>query len=100
MARWIALVAMAAAFLPATARGWTWPVEGPVLRPFVLGGDPYLGGQHRGIDVGADTGTPVLAPAAGPVTFAGSVPGGGETITIRTADGYSATLVHLDSIAV
>ena len=32
------------------AGAWAWPVDGPVLRPFVFGGDPYAGGQHRGID--------------------------------------------------
>ncbi len=33
------------------ALAWTWPQDGPVLQPFVLGGDPYAAGQHRGIDV-------------------------------------------------
>ena len=83
------------------AQAWTWPAPGPVLRPFVFGDDPYLGGQHRGIDVGGDTGAPAAAPAAGTVAFAGSVPGGGKTVSIRTTDGaYSVTLVHLGSIAV
>ena len=39
------------------------------------------------------------APAAGIVSFAGSVPGGGRTLTIQTEDGYSVTLLHLGSIA-
>jgi Peptidase family M23 len=84
--------------LPAFA--WTWPVDGPVLRPFVLGGDPYAAGQHRGIDVGAAQGASVRAPAAGTVSFAGTVPGGGRTVTVRTTDGYSVTLAHLGSISV
>ena len=25
------------------ALAWTWPADGPVLRPFNLGGDPYAG---------------------------------------------------------
>jgi hypothetical protein len=93
------LVLLAVLLVPAApALAWTWPVDGPVLVPFSFGPDPYLGGQHRGIDVGAPTGTAVVAPAGGTVTFAGTVPGGGKTVSIRTSDGYSVTLVHLGSI--
>ena len=84
----------------APASAWTWPVEGPVMQPFSFGGDPYAGGQHRGIDVGAASNAPVRAPAAGLVSFAGSVPAGGLTVTIRTDDGYAVTLVHLGTVAV
>src|SRR5437588_5606997 len=87
--------------LPGPAEAWSWPVDGPVLRSFSFdSSQPYAGGQHRGIDIGAATGTPAVAPAAGVVSFAGSVPTNGLTVTIRTADGYSVTLVHLGSIAV
>jgi len=92
------LVALQVGVSPALA--WTWPVDGPVLQPFDYGEDPYAGGQHRGIDVGGASGAPVFAPAAGTVSFAGFVPGGGQTVTIQTADGYSVTLVHLGDIAV
>jgi hypothetical protein len=90
-----ALVALQVGVQPALA--WAWPVDGPVLRPFILGDDPYAGGQHRGIDVGASASAPVRAPAPGTISFAGSVPGGGKTLTIRTADGYAVTLLHLGS---
>jgi hypothetical protein len=82
------------------ALAWTWPVDGPVLRPFNLGGDPYAGGQHRGIDIGAPLGVAVVAPVGGRVTFAGTVPTGGRTIAIRTADGYSVTLLQLGVVDV
>jgi peptidase M23-like protein len=80
------------------ALAWTWPVDGPVLRNFILGDDPYAAGQHRGIDIGAPAVATVRAPASGAVSFAGTVPGGGRTVTIRTPDGYSVTLVHLGTI--
>src|SRR5918992_2343184 len=80
------------------ALAWTWPVDGPVLRPFSLGDDPYAGGQHRGIDVAGPLGAPVRAPAGGTVSFAGTVPGGGRTVTIQTTDGYSVTLLHLGAV--
>jgi len=51
------------------AQAWTWPVVGEVVKGFAFDhSHPYAGGQHRGIDVGASTGTAVSAPAAGTVT--------------------------------
>ena len=75
-------------------------MHGPVLQPFVLGDNPYAGGQHRGIDIGASAGTAVLAPVGGSVSFAGTVPGGGRTVSIQSQDGYTVTLLHLGSEAV
>lgn len=84
------------------ANAWTWPVQGKVLEPFSYDeAHPYAAGQHRGIDIGADAaGEQVVAPAAGMISFAGSVPSSGESVTIQTSDGYSVTLTHLGSIAV
>ena len=93
-----ALLAILVGAPPALA--WTWPVDGPVLQSFVLGDDPYAPGQHRGIDVGTAEGVPVRAPASGTVTFAGTVPGGGRTITIQTPDGLAVTLLHLGAVLV
>jgi len=86
--------------LTPSASAWAWPVEGPVLRPFVDGSDPYARGQHRGIDIGAPTGTDVRSAANGIVSFVGQLPHQGLCLTVRTADGYSVTLVHLGSIGV
>jgi peptidase M23-like protein len=85
-----------------SAYAWSWPVQGPVVQGFSYDeSDPYAAGQHRGIDIGADaTGETVAAPAAGTVSFAGTVAANGRTVTIETADGYSVTLTHLGSIAV
>ncbi len=89
------------AWTPA-AYAWSWPVQGPVLQPFAYDeSHPYAGGQHRGIDIGAEAaGDTVVAPASGTVSFAGSVPSSGECVTIQTADAYSVTLTHLGSIRV
>jgi hypothetical protein len=80
------------------AHAWTWPADGPVLRPFLFGDDPYAAGLHRGVDIGGAADSAVRAPAAGTVTFAGAVPGGGRTVTITTADGYAVTLLHLGAL--
>ena len=53
------LIAFQAGAPPALA--WTWPADGPVLRPFVLGDDPYAAGQHRGIDVASPRPAPSSA---------------------------------------
>src|SRR5438105_9522391 len=86
---------------PSPALGWSWPVDGPVLTFFAFDrGHPYGAGQHRGIDIGAHAGSPVAAPVSGSVSFAGSVPSSGKTVTIATTDGYSVTLVRLGSYSV
>jgi hypothetical protein len=89
------------AWTPA-AHAWSWPVQGPVLQAFSYDeGHPYAAGQHRGVDIGADAaGETVVAPAAGSVSFAGTVPTNGKSVTIATADGYAVTLTHLGSILV
>jgi hypothetical protein len=70
-----------------------------VLAPFSFDpAHPYAAGEHRGIDIAASEGETVLAPAAGTVTFAGTVPGSGRVVTITTADGLAVTLTHLGSI--
>ena len=101
MRRLAVLLVCACALPVSAARAWTWPVDGPVLRPFSFDhAHPYAGGQHRGVDLGAPSGTQVLAPAGGIVSFAGTVPTGGKTVSIETPLGYTATLVHLGSIGV
>jgi peptidase M23-like protein len=84
------------------AHAWSWPVQGPVVQPFAYDeAHPYAAGQHRGIDIGADAaGETVVAPSDGTVSFAGTVPTSGKSVTIETADGYSVTLTHLGSIVV
>src|SRR5438105_6395308 len=96
--RLAALSALLVLALPSVASAWTWPVDGPVLRPFSFGSDPYAAGQHRGIDIGAPSGTPVVAAAGGVVSFAGTVPNGGKTVTIQTPTGCAVPPFHLGLI--
>ena len=65
----------AAAGPPAAELGaWSWPVSGAhaLARPYVAPAGPYAAG-HRGVDIRAPDGVPVLAPADGIVHFAGVV---------------------------
>lgn len=99
-----ALALAAAATLPAPAASahaaWTWPVSGDVITPYRNGSDPYATGQHRGIDIAAPIGTPVVAAAGGEVRFAGTVGSSGLTVSVRTIDGYDTSYLHLSSLAV
>jgi len=53
---------------------WLWPVAAPhaVARPYLAPATPYSAG-HRGVDLRAESGASVLAPADGVVRFAGWV---------------------------
>ena len=82
------------------AWAWTWPADGAVLRGFSVGSDKYAGGQHRGIDVALGDASSTRAPTSGEVTFAGSLPTYGATVTIATAGGYKASLMHLGDLRV
>src|SRR5258707_14954892 len=96
----LAAVLAALLFAPA-GEAWTWPAAGSVLQPFLFDpAHPYAAGQHRGIVIGAEPGATILAPASGSVTFAGTVPSSGQSVTITTADGYAVTLTQLGSITV
>ncbi|MEU8538681.1 M23 family metallopeptidase [Streptomyces sp. NPDC048717] len=73
---------------PVAPRRATWPLGPP--RPEIVRGwepppGPYAAG-HRGVDLAAPPGTPVHAPAAGTVAFAGQVGGHGVlTLTLAGA---------------
>src|SRR3712207_5149965 len=69
---------------------WTWPVRGVVITPFALSPNRFAPGQHRGIDIAARAGAPVVAACRGQVTFAGRVPGRGRAVTVRCAQGALA----------
>ena len=84
---------------PAMAAPWQRPVHGPILRPFALAADPFARGQHRGVDLGSPPGRPVLSACAGRVTFAGRVPGGGRTVSVRCGR-HVATYQHLATVSV
>jgi hypothetical protein len=100
MRRLLAVLVLAGLVQAPAAAGWSWPVDGPVVRPFVLGDDPYAAGQHRGIDIGAAPGTSVRAATDGSVSFVGTVAAGGKAVTVRTVGGLSVTYLELGATGV
>jgi murein DD-endopeptidase MepM/ murein hydrolase activator NlpD len=64
--------------------------------------DPVTGRHalHRGLDISARRGSPVVAPADGVVVFTGLSGGLGKTIRIAHGLGYTTVYGHLDTIQV
>lgn len=92
-------VVISNAALPASAAGpWSWPVSGPVINGFDPPASPF-GSGHRGIDIAAAAGTPVLAPAPGTITFAGPV-AGHLFVTIDHGGGVESTYSWVSAIVV
>jgi murein DD-endopeptidase MepM/ murein hydrolase activator NlpD len=84
---------------PASAAGtWPWPVTGPVIRGYDPPNSPY-GSGHRGIDIGAAYGTPIVAPAAGTVSFSGKV-GGYLFLTIQHGGGVASIYSWVSALSV
>ena len=76
-----------------TCAGFALPAAGPVVRGFAPEG-AYAG--HWGVDLAVPAGTTVRAPAAGLVTFAGTV-AGNRTVTIDHGAGIRSSLSYLSS---
>jgi hypothetical protein len=97
----VGLVAHLGLAAPAQARApwpavpdaaYAWPLGPPtpvVLRPFVAPTHRY-GPGHRGVDLAAAPGAPVLAAAAGVVVFAGPLAGRG-VVSVQHPDGLRTT---------
>lgn len=79
-----------------------WPVEGPVTGSFGERIDPFNGegAFHRGIDISASYGQPVIAPADGVVSFADFMGGYGRAVVLDHGHGISTRFGHLASYAV
>ena len=83
--------------------GFLWPVDGRISG--VYGSQRILNGKprqpHYGVDVVAFAGTPVIAPAAGTVTFAeDDLYYSGGTLMIDHGHGLASAFLHLQSIEV
>jgi murein DD-endopeptidase MepM/ murein hydrolase activator NlpD len=74
------------------------PVRGVLVRGFEAPAGPY-GPGHRGVDLRAPVGTPVAAPAAGTVRFAGRV-AGSAWVSVAVAPGVVVTVGPLRDVAV
>ena len=63
---------------------------------------PFTGRRqfHKGIDIAADFGTPIVAPAAGRVVFAGRKGAMGRTVILEHGWGLRTTYGHMAKASV
>lgn len=64
------------------------PAAGPVLGSFD-------GRRNKGIDIGGNNGTPIVAAATGQVAFVGQLRGYGNLLIIKHSNGYLTSYAHL-----
>jgi murein DD-endopeptidase MepM/ murein hydrolase activator NlpD len=86
-------------YFPQTSsvNGYVWPTRGRISSGYGW----RWGRMHRGVDIAAPTGTPVMAAAPGVVEFAGWNNGGyGNLVDIRHADGSLTRYAHNSRVVV
>lgn len=79
-----------------------WPVQGFLTSRFGYRMSPVSGRRdfHKGLDISARTGTPVVAPAAGTVSSVGRDGAYGNTVNIRHGSGIITKYAHLQRYVV
>lgn len=79
----------------AVVGGFAWPVRGTM--------NQYFSWYHRGVDLGAPVGTPVLAATSGVASevYTGGWNGGyGVHVIVSGSNGYSSLYAHMSSVNV
>jgi murein DD-endopeptidase MepM/ murein hydrolase activator NlpD len=79
-----------------SSSGYAWPLCARVTSEY----GPRWGRMHRGIDLGASTGTAIGASKAGTVIFAGWQGGYGRLLLIDHGDGVVTAYAHMSQINV
>lgn len=79
-----------------------FPVDGPIEAEFGIHRfrNHKDAGFHKGMDLKAKAGTPVLASAAGQVTLAHNLHAHGRTVLINHGQGVTTIYLHMKSISV
>lgn len=79
-----------------------WPVTGPITSGYGWRTSPIYGDRrfHTGIDIGAQTGQPVIASASGEVAFSGYLQGYGLTVIIDHGNAMATLYGHNSTVAV
>jgi murein DD-endopeptidase MepM/ murein hydrolase activator NlpD len=74
-----------------------WPIRGWLSSRFGYRTSPFADKKefHRGIDISARSGSPIISPANGLVVFTGWERGYGRVIVIKHARGFKTKYAHL-----
>ena len=79
-----------------TGVSFTEPAVGVITSPF----GQRWGRMHKGIDIGGDNGSDILAAESGTVEYSGWMNGYGNYISIVHQEGYKTAYAHMDEIFV
>ena len=73
-----------------------WPVKGWITSGFGIRKSPFTGKRtmHSGLDIATKSGTPIIAPADGIVSFAGKKGAFGNVLVIDHGNGYATFYGH------
>jgi murein DD-endopeptidase MepM/ murein hydrolase activator NlpD len=79
-----------------------WPLEGRITDEYGYRKDPFTGKRkfHTGLDIAADTGTPVKAAASGTVTSVYNIYATGRTVEVDHGNGFVTLYGHCSKILV
>lgn len=79
-----------------------WPLYGEITSEYGWRTHPIYGDSryHSGMDIGGDYGLPIVAAAAGIVTYSGWISGYGYAVIIDHGGGISTLYGHNESLAV
>jgi len=79
-----------------------WPVQGRISASFGERIDPFSGegAFHRGMDISAEVGTRIIAPADGVVQYADIMNGYGRAVVLDHGNGVTTLYGHLSGFAV
>jgi murein DD-endopeptidase MepM/ murein hydrolase activator NlpD len=79
-----------------------WPVRGSVNSEYGNRKSPWTDDRefHAGMDIGANRGTAVQAPASGTVVFAGTAPEYGTTVIVDHGQDIKSLYGHLSQVSV
>jgi murein DD-endopeptidase MepM/ murein hydrolase activator NlpD len=85
-----------------SASGFQWPINARVTSEFGYRIHPIYGTRrmHAGIDLGASSGSPIVAAKGGTVISAGSLGGYGNAVVISHGGGISTVYAHQSRVAV
>jgi len=79
-----------------------WPARGWVTSDFGHRLDPFTADRvlHKGLDIAAAHGTPIMAPSDGTVIFSGMEGGYGKVLVVDHGYGVKTRYAHLSELAV
>ena len=79
-----------------------WPIVGEITSPYGWRTHPIYGDSryHSGMDIAGDYGDPILAAAAGVVTYSGWISGYGYAVIIDHGGGISTLYGHNEALVV